>query len=179
MSTIANRKLNIAQLETDAIFFHKPEEPNGYLSNWYPSPFDLDGIRFSSAEQYIMYSKCRIFGDEASARAVLATDDPAGQQAIGKGAAGFIGAVWAGARQMVAFRGLMEKFRQNEELKRKLLDTGDAVLVECAGSDAIWACGIRLNDERRFDASRWKGTNILGFALMEVRRSLKREEDGE
>jgi ribA/ribD-fused uncharacterized protein len=166
-------KLKVSGQEVDAYFFHRPEEPHGYLSNWYTSPFDLDGMHFSSVEQYIMYRKCMIFGDETSAKAVLATEDTAAQQAIGRKAAGYIGSVWAGMRQMVVLRGLMAKFSQNEDLKQKLLDTGDAYLVECAGSDKIWACGIRLNDDKRFDASNWTGDNILGFALMEVREMLR------
>ena len=166
-------KLKVSGQEVDAYFFHRPEEPHGYLSNWYTSPFDLDGMHFSSVEQYIMYRKCMIFGDETSAKAVLATEDTPAQQAIGRKAAGYIGSVWAGMRQMVVLRGLMAKFSQNEDLKQKLLDTGDAYLVECAGSDKIWACGIRLNDDKRFDASNWTGDNILGFALMEVREMLR------
>ncbi len=166
-------KLKVSGQEVDAYFFHRPEEPHGYLSNWYTSPFDLDGMHFSSVEQCIMYRKCMIFGDETSAKAVLATEDTAAQQAIGRKAAGYIGSVWAGMRQMVVLRGLMAKFSQNEDLKQKLLDTGDAYLVECAGSDKIWACGIRLNDDKRFDASNWTGDNILGFALMEVREMLR------
>ena len=166
-------KLKISGRQVNAVFFHKPEEPHGYLSNWYPAAFDLDGIRYSSTEQYIMYQKCRLFGDEASAEAVMATDDPGKQQAIGQHASGYIHNVWIGSRQMIAFRGLLAKFRQNENLKQKLLETGDAYLVECAGSDKNWACGIRLNDDKRFDAENWKGQNILGFALMEVRRILK------
>ena len=166
--------LRLSGKVVNAVFFHKPEEPHGYLSNWHVSPFDLDGKHFSSVEQYIMYNKCMIFGDEVSAKAVLATDDTATQQDIGRKAVGYIGPVWAGMRQMVVFRGLMAKFSQNEELRKKLLDTGDAYLVECAGSDKIWACGIRLNDDKRFDAANWKGDNILGFALMEVREILKK-----
>ncbi|MBR3245936.1 MAG: NADAR family protein [Parasporobacterium sp.] len=166
-------QLNVAGQEVDAYFFHLPEEPNGYLSNWYSSPFDLDGRHFTSVEQYIMYRKCMAFGDEVSAEAVLATDDPAKQKDIGRKAAGYIHPVWCGMRQMVVFRGLMAKFSQNEELKQKLLDTEDAFLVECAGSDKVWACGIRLKDDRRFDSANWDGTNILGFALMEVRECLK------
>jgi len=133
----------------------------------------LDGIHFTSVEQFIMYQKCLIFGDANSANQILSTDDTAKQQKIGRNAKGYIGNVWAGMRQMVVFRGLMEKFRQNEDLKQKLIDTGDAWLVECAGSDKIWACGIRLNDDRRFDVANWDGQNILGFALMEVRRKLR------
>ena len=77
----------------------------------------------------------------------------------------------------MAVRGLLAKFSQNEDLKKKLLDTGDAWLVECAHSDTIWACGIRLDEDERFDASKWRGQNILGFALMEVRSILRKAEE--
>ena len=170
-------KLTISGQEFDAYYFHKPEEPNGFLSNRYPSPFDLDGQHFSSAEQYIMYKKCMLFGDQASAKAVLETEDTARQQAIGRHASGYIGSVCTGMRQTVAFRAFMAKFGQNQELKQQLLDTGDAYLVACAGSDRIWACGLGLNDDKRFDAANWKGDNILGFTLMEVRNTLRDTPD--
>ena len=104
---------------------------------------------------------------------MLATDDTEEQQKIGRNAKGYIKEVWEGRRQVVAFRGLLAKFSQNEDLKKKLLDTGDAYLVECAHSDTSWACGIRLNDDKRHDVKNWRGQNILGFALMEVRSLLK------
>lgn len=169
-------KLNIDGCEVDAVFFHLPAEPHGYLSNWYPSVFTLDGIRFSSTEQYIMYQKCRLFGDDTAANAVLATDDPAEQQAIGRKAKGYNGHVWAGMRQLVALRGLYAKFDQNPALKQKLLGTGDSWLVECAHWDTTWACGIRLNDPDRYDTQNWRGSNILGFALMEVRAMLEDQQ---
>ncbi len=76
-------------------------------------------------------------------------------------------------RQMVVYRRLRAKFSQNEDLRQKLLDTGDAYLVEFAGSDKNWACGVRLKDDKRFDAANWTGDNLLGFALMEVREVMK------
>ena len=165
--------LKVGDEEHLAVFFHKPEEENGYLCNWYISPFDTDGKHFSSVEQYIMYRKCMLFGDRKSAEEVLSTDDPAVQQALGRKATGYVHNVWQGKRQMVLFKGLMAKFSQNQELLEKLLGTGDSWLVECAGSDKIWACGIRLDDEKRHDTTNWTGTNILGFTLMEVRTILQ------
>ena len=157
----------------DAVFFHLPEDPYGFLSNWYPAAFTLDGIIFSSTEQFIMYRKCQIFGDVNSAVAILQTNDPAQQQSIGRKASGFNAIVWNGVKQALAFRALMAKFTQNDCLKKQLLDTGDAYLVECAHQDVIWACGIRLNEEERFDMSKWRGQNLLGFSLMEVREAIK------
>lgn len=75
-------------------------------------------------------------------------------------------------------RGLVEKFAQNPDLLKKLQDTGDSYLVECAVSDKAWACGISLHDNTRFDIANWKGTNILGFALMEVRIMLADTDTG-
>ncbi len=114
-----------------------------------------------------------LFGDESSARAVLSTDDTANQQMIGRKASGYIAHVWDGNRQMVLLRRLLAKFGQNEVLKEKLLSTGDAYLVECARTDKVWACGVRLNDDERHDTSAWTGSNRLGFALIEVRSMLR------
>lgn len=41
----------------NVICFHNPEEENGYLSNWYLSDFTINNIKFTSMEQYMMYSK--------------------------------------------------------------------------------------------------------------------------
>lgn len=36
------------------ICFHNPNEENGYLSNWYPSPFKSSDVEFSSMEQFMI-----------------------------------------------------------------------------------------------------------------------------
>ena len=46
------------------ICFHNPDEENGYLSNWALSEFTVNGITFSSMEQYMMYQKAACFKDE-------------------------------------------------------------------------------------------------------------------
>ena len=57
------------------IGFHNPDEPYGFLSNWYLSEFSLDGITFSSMEQYMMYQKAVLFEDADIAAQILDTDD--------------------------------------------------------------------------------------------------------
>lgn len=167
-------KLHISNREVDAVFFHKPDEPYGFLSNWFCSPFDIGNTHYTSAEQYIMHQKCLLFGDEESAKAVLASDYPYKQQIIGRQTKGYVNSIWAGSRQLIAVRGLLAKFSQNKELQDKLIETKESYLVECAHSDTIWACGKRLNEPDRLDASKWNGQNILGFSLMEVRDKLQR-----
>lgn len=110
--------LYIGNREEEAYFFYRPNEPYGCFSNWYKSPFTVNGIRFNTAEQYIMYQKCIIFGDKEAAADVLAANSPREQKAIGRRARGYIPKVWEGIRQMVAVKGLYAKFSQNEDLKK-------------------------------------------------------------
>ena len=164
-------KLHISECEVDAIFFNKPDEVYGFLSNRFYSPFDINNMHYTSAEQYIIHQKCLLFGDEESAKAVLATDHPDKQQIIGRQIKRYVNSIWAGSRQLITVRGLIAKFDQNEELQSKLFKTKESYLV-CAHSDTTWACGKRLNEPDRLDASKWTGQNILGFSLMEVRNEL-------
>ena len=75
-------------------------------------------------------------------------------------------------RQIIVYEGLLAKFGQNEGLKEKLKETGDAVLAECAVKDRIWGIGLSMTDENRFRRDKWKGQNLLGYALMLARMKL-------
>lgn len=173
---LKHETLHIAGKTCAAVYFHKPEEPHGFLSNWYLCHFVLDGAQFTSVEQYIMYRKCMTFGDTASAQKVMSTHDPAMQQAIARKAKGYYEVVWNGLRQVVLMRALIAKFSQDDALGHALLNTGDDYLVECAFHDKLWACGVDLYDDARMDIQNWSGKNILGFALMETRAMLRSAE---
>ena len=138
----------------DIIFFQRPERENGYLSNWYLCDFEIDGIKYSSLEQYMMYQKARYFRDENTMDRILETDDPHEIKELGRQVANFDSTYWNGIRQLVVYRGLLAKFSQNEELKEKLIGTGDAILAECARKDKIWAIGLGIDDEDRFNISK-------------------------
>lgn len=105
-------KLKINGISHNAIFFHKPEEPYGFLSNWHMSDFVVDGIKFTSNEQYIMYQKCLICGDTMATKAVLSTDDVAEVKDIGKTAKGYNDTVWSGMRQLVALKVCTQNLRK-------------------------------------------------------------------
>lgn len=155
------------------ICFHKPEEENGYLSNWYLSDFEINGVKFSSMEQYMMYSKAIAFHDEEAGEKILSSTSAARIKALGRQVRNYDDHYWNGIRQIVIYEGLLAKFSQNEELKQKLLDTGNACLCECALGDKIWGTGISMKDGNRFDPGKWKGQNLLGYALMMVREKLR------
>lgn len=161
----------------EIICFHNPGEPNGYLSNWYPSVFRLGGVEYASMEQYIMYQKAILFQDVETARQILATEKPGAIKALGRGVQNYNDAVWSGQRQIIVYQGLLEKFRQNKALKKQLLTTGESVLAECAVQDRIWGIGLSMKDPGRFDLNAWQGQNLLGFSLMCVRAALGEEKE--
>ena len=154
------------------VCFHNPDGSNGYLSNWYLSKFEMDGMIFSSMEQYMMYQKAVTFQDCVIAKEILNTNDVSEIKTLGRRVDGYCDIVWSGIRQIVVYNGLLEKFRQNEELCKKLEMTENAILAECAVKDCIWGIGLSMADENRFNPDKWKGQNLLGFTLMAVRKRL-------
>lgn len=154
------------------VCFHNPNEENGYLSNWYPCRFTVDGVEFSSMEQFMMYKKAVYFGDKAVADKILATNDVAEIKALGRQVSNYNERYWNGVRQIVVFTGLLAKFTQNDDLKAQLAATGDAVLAECAVRDTIWGIGLSMKAPDRFHVEKWRGQNLLGYALMMVRERM-------
>lgn len=154
------------------ICFHNPDEENGFLSNWYLSDFSINGISFTSMEQYMMYQKAVCFQDENIAEQVLATKDVAKIKELGRCVSGYNEQYWNGVRQIIVYEGLFAKFTQNELLKKQLKDTQNAILAECAVKDRIWGIGLSMNDSNRLKPELWKGQNLLGFALMMVRNKI-------
>jgi ribA/ribD-fused uncharacterized protein len=82
--------------------------------------------------------------------------------------------VWAEKRIKVAYDGLYAKFSQNEELKAKLLATGEKRLYEASKSDKIWGIGYDAQEGSRTSTGKY-GTNILGVQLCNVRAALRKE----
>jgi hypothetical protein len=142
------------------------------LSQWWPAPFTIDGIRYASAEHFMMAEKARLFGDEETRQAIMATSTPARAKALGRAVGGFDEGVWAQQRYAIVVRGNLAKFGQNPELRDFLCETGTKVLVEASPVDRVWGIGLAADDPRALDPAQWLGLNLLGFALMQARASL-------
>jgi len=157
------------------ICFHNPDEENGYLSNWYITEFVWKGKLFTSVEQFMMYRKAAVFQDTERAAMILATSDVARIKSLGREVTPYKDSVWRECRYELVTLGVYEKFAQNPVLRERLLLTGAAMLAECAVKDKIWGIGLSMRDTDRFFPERWKGQNLLGKALMQVRLKLKSE----
>lgn len=144
----------------------------GCLSQWWPARFEVDGVGYASAEHFMMAEKARLFGDRETAEAVLAAPHPGAAKNLGRRVAGFDEEVWAAHRFGIVVRGSTAKFGQDAELRAYLLGTRDRVLVEASPVDRVWGIGLAADDERAASPARWRGLNLLGFALMEARAAL-------
>jgi ribA/ribD-fused uncharacterized protein len=71
---------------------------------------------------------------------------------------------WEEVRYDIMKQCLIEKFNQNVVIKKKLLSTGDAILVEHTQKDDVWG-----------DGGDGSGLNLLGKCLMEVREILQND----
>jgi hypothetical protein len=144
----------------------------GCLSQWWPAVFTEDGHRFASAEHYMMAHKAWLFGDDASARRILAAGHPGEAQALGRKVRGFDQLVWEAERFGIVVRGSLAKFGRYGDLLAYLLGTKHRVLVEASPRDRIWGIGLGETDPLAATPETWKGLNLLGFALMEARTRL-------
>jgi len=145
----------------------------GPFSQWYPSRFEVDGVTYSHAEQYMMAEKARLFGDGEVLRMILSAKTPKEQKAMGRKVRGFDESLWNSMAKEIVKRGNIAKFSQNPDLLEKLLSTDGTTLVEASPYDTIWGIGLRADDPLAEDRATWRGSNWLGEILTEVREELR------
>lgn len=143
------------------------------LSQWWPAAFQVDQIHYSTAEHFMMAEKARLFDDHDSVEKIRQAPHPGAAKKLGRQVRHFDEAMWAEARFDIVVRGNLAKFSQNENLRTFLTGTKKRVLVEASPVDRIWGIGLAADDERAQNPERWNGLNLLGFALMEVRKRLE------
>lgn len=119
-----------------------------------------------------MYRKAGCFCDDKVAAQILDMQDAARIKQLGRLVSGYDENYWNGIRQIVVYEGVAAKFSQNLSLRKKLKDTGDAILAECAVKDRVWGIGLSMSNSDRFNQAKWKGQNLLGYTLMMVRDRL-------
>ena len=153
---------------------------HGPFSQWYYSPFEIEGTFYNCAEQYMMASKARMFGDFEAEDAIMKcvgpetaqsgfAKHPRNQQKIGRVVKNFNPAAWNAVCRDFVLRGNLAKFTQNDELFEVLKYTAGYRLVEASPVDRIWGVGLAENNPDAFNPDTWRGTNWLGNILTETR----------
>ena len=162
--------------------FDTPDERA--FSNFYPAPFDDGEHHFTCSEQYFMWMKAMTFHDDSIASRLLQLPvgvNPIRYKRLGRKIVGYDDAVWKRVRRDIMLDACERKYSANKHLADILLGTEHATLVECSPFDRIWGIGLGKHDadgnidNRWRDQSHWRGENLLGQVLAEVREKLKKE----
>ena len=159
------------------VFFWKPQENAvnaSCLGQWQQSKFAADHYHFSCAEQYMMAEKACLFEDEEIKEQILQATDPQTMKRLGKKVRNFDESVWNKAKYSIVLNGNYYKFSQNAAMREFLLSTENKILVEASPFDKIWGIGLAEMDKNAVNPLLWRGQNLLGFALMEVRDDLRK-----
>lgn len=164
--------------DTGIVYFwgHTPN-PNkitaACLSQWYDCHFTVDGVAYHTTEQYMMASKARLFGDEDTCRKIMEAETPHDYKALGREISGFDQAVWDKMKLDIVVNGNKAKFSQCHDICTFLLSTGNAILAEASPYDRVWGIGLDRETAESRGVEHWRGENLLGCALMEVRDWLR------
>jgi hypothetical protein len=162
------------------VFFwgHQPSSDGSItascFSQWWESAFTVEGIEYKTAEHWMMAEKARIFKDEEVLAKIIHCKTPAEAKKLGRAVRNFDAQTWDSHKYEAVKQGNIHKFSQHPDLKDFLLNTNSRVLVEASPLDKIWGIGLGKNNPNIEDPNTWRGQNLLGFALMEVRDFLNK-----
>lgn len=143
------------------------------MSQWYDVEFEVAGVKYHTAEQYMMAQKALLFDDKQVFDQIMLADNPRDYKALGRKIRKFDSKIWDARKYDIVVEGNKAKFSQNDDLKEYLLSTGDAILVEASPYDRIWGIGLYPGQAAKGSIDQWRGLNLLGAALMEVRDWLR------
>ena len=120
----------------------------------------------------MMAEKARLMGDRETRALIMNTDVPREIKKLGRKVRNFDSRLWDSHKFDIVVNGNYHKFSQNTEMRDILISNAGIVLVETSPYDDIWGIGLEASHPDASDPSKWKGTNLLGFALMAVRDML-------
>lgn len=162
----------------DFLFFwgHQPKKEGSIsqscFSQWWVQPFEVEEKPYKTAEHWMMAGKAKLFNDPDMLVKIIETDSPKTAKGLGRKVKNFNQQTWEANRYEIVKEGNFHKFSQHVELKTFLLNTKQRILVEASPVDPIWGIGLAKDQVGIENPYTWKGLNLLGFALMEVRDEL-------
>lgn len=162
------------------LFFygHKPSEDGTVvkrcMSQWWLVNFSDEEFIYKTAEHYMMVQKAKLFKDEEMINQIVNCASPKEAKAFGRQVKNFDSTIWDTHKCQIVKQGNILKFNQNQELKKFLIQTENKVIVEASPRDVIWGIGMGETNPKSLNPNTWRGKNLLGFALMEVRDELNK-----
>lgn len=196
-------KIQVQLNKYGVVCFWQEFKKHGYLSQWFSGVISDDNngfnekpqftgsdlfdnsdktLSFYNCEQYMMFQKASLFKDVKIKQKIIQERNPKNIKKLGREVKNFNNATWNKYKEFIVYQGNLLKFSANEELKTRLLNTGNKVLIETSPFDVVYGIGLNYYgcdlNKQQFDVLNvddWKGNNLLGFALMQVRDELELE----
>ena len=142
------------------------------FSQWWLSEFIVDDIKYSTAEHWMMAEKARLFKDYHTLEKIINSSSPALAKKLGREVSNFNPEIWDKYKYDIVKQGNFFKFNQDKEMKQFLSNTKNKIIEEASPMDRIWGIGMTSDNPNSLNPHQWRGENLLGFALMEVRDEL-------
>ncbi len=185
------------------IFNRPDDNEYGYLANDWPIEFNWRGIKYFTVDQALAAAKAQFFGKPEDVKEIMKTRSTTTMRSIARkmgeapGQHGSLvhagglaaapiaetpnervvreqrNAAWEKERYNILVSLLLAKFRQNPQIGKLLIETGDAILARADHRDIDDGIGIAITDPRAGHQSKWRGKNLLGKALMDARFQLR------
>lgn len=155
----------------DGEIFHFTYFYNGPYSQWHLKPVIIQKVRYNCNEQYMMAQKALLFNDKESHHLIMNEKKPWKQKILGRKVRGFNQARWVAHRFQIVKTANFAKFTQHKDLQQILLKDHqypNNIFVEATENDDVWAIGLNEDHPYASDPRKWKGLNLLGFAITEV-----------
>jgi ribA/ribD-fused uncharacterized protein len=125
------------------------------------------------SERAIMLAKASLMGDEAIFAKILKAADQPSTKELGRQVSPWNEKLWQTYVCAIAYDVVLAKFRAVPEANEMLLNVTEDYIVEASPRDRHWGVGMGAKNEDISIPSAWKGSNILGWALMEARQELR------
>ena len=143
------------------------------VSNWAHAPYWWGGCHFENSEQHYMWLKAMHFGDEAMAKKILRETNPKIAKSLGHKVSGYDDDGWAKHREDAMFQACYAKFTRNKKAHDFMMGLPkDKQFAEASPFDIIWGIGYEEHNPNAQDESTWRGQNLLGKVLTDVRSKI-------
>ena len=139
----------------------------------------IENETYSCVEQYYVATKAKFGRDWKLLDDVMQETDPGRMKRMGRYVKNFCADSWDGEKVSVMIIALNAKFRQNPDLRVRLMLSSPLRLVEASPYDGFWGALMSKDDANIQCPEKWMGKNVLGGLLMDLRMQLLSEDRGQ
>ena len=158
-------------MDNTLYFYNQNHGDYKCFSQFFLSTFTMeyDGqvVEYNCAEQHHHQQKALLFNDHETAAKIMTKSSPAEQKRLGRLVKNFNQKVWLDNCYDIARRCNIAKFSQNPDLLEVLVSTRGKSLAEASTEDCVWGIGISAAQSK--SRVKWRGQNLLGKVLMDIR----------